>query len=404
MTHRLHTTGVVFAVLTLGLTACKSDPAPAPPVVEQDLKPAPKAHPVFEQVQRVDTNCPKTWREAKSCKALKRLQRVVVQDPKPMNALVNIVADSKSSPRHKDIATQEIERISRVYFDRAAQGAVKLDEETAKTLLGLMRSEVPSRQNKRPQKLIASTVFIHDMLGKHDEVEALFKDLDPAKSPSMLWTVQYGVEALMRHGRLKHFALVKEYAKSPKALLKSAAFKAPRLMVGLTKSELEAICPWASADMNNRPTTQNPNDFGAAWVVLRCAQDPLYATALVEKANALSAQGTLTRPFGLAMRQLCAPNRLPATPAHTQVCAKARKAWVKVIEGKTQPTQARVQAIEALMTQWPDKQTAALMRVHQNSRVPEVAKAATRALARVEPKKKPTEQTPQPASLESPSP
>lgn len=406
MTHPVHATGAALAVFTLGLIAC--DPGPSAAVQPKkapqvkDLEAPP--HPVHAALQQVVDACPMTWREVKGCEALATMQRQVVNDPTPMKTLVDVVADASSSERHKDIATQEIERVSRVYFDRAAQGAITLDPDVAATLLRVMRAEVPSRRNKRPQKLIGPTVFMHDLLGKHDDVEALFKDLDPASSPSMLWTVHYGVEALMRYGRLTHVDLVKAYATSPHNLLKSAAFKAPRQIATPTQQEQDVICPWANDDMQSRADTASPNDFGAAWITLRCAQDPAYATSLVNKASALAKEGALERPFGLAFRQLCMPHRLPDTPTHVKECARARVVWEGVIEGEEQPAQARVQAIEALMTQWPDAQTAALMRTHQRSRVAEVARAAQRALDRVEQKKKPSAQTPPRESPESPSP
>lgn len=137
-----------------------------------------------------------------------------------------------------------------------------------------------------------------------------------------------GYRHLMRFGKMKVFAKVKELAQSADSKVVMAAFANPGYMGGMSDADKEQICPWAQPFLSH---SDDNYAFEAAKIMNYCAGK--YIDAMLDEAEKRAKENRLKSPFSAALTSstFSCESFLGNPPTGTPEQCKRKDALVKKI-------------------------------------------------------------------------
>lgn len=397
---------VVAISASLVLSACgkKKDKAPdnennksgatsTPPKTDTKPKEEPKKaafsptmdKDVVAALDAVIANCDTKYTYGRECKGDEQKKLDKLMRDKRLNALDTLIAlvlDTSKDNKLRQLAAYELDYHMKYAVSDIEKGKFKANEATADALIKAATSEEPSRENKISRYFITTAVHYNNLLKRYDKVKELVNGIDAKKSSDHKWVKYYGVENVMKYGRMNQFDLVKKYAEDSETQMQRAAFKAPRNMYKWTDTEDKDICTWAEGYLSK---DDKAIDAGPTWVLLKCKDRAKYGPMILEEAKKRGKAGTFARPFTFAFRELCSRSFFGSkTKTDEETCKRSKKLLLIVTNDEKIKDFERAMALGSIAYQWRDEESLKLMKKYSKHKNKEIAKMATREVDMLE--------------------
>lgn len=179
----------------------------------------------------------------------------------------------------------------------------------------------------------------------------------------------------MEYGRMEAFPKLQEVAKEKDFAV--AALSAPRSMYEWTDSEKNKICPWAKGYLSD---ASNSTAAEAAYTAIKCKGE--YIDALLDEGETRVKNKQFDNPFAMTFREICFEfiGGVTGQAGGNPQCKRNYAFLEKVTNDATVKPEVRGMSLWNIYYQRRDKESLALMRKYEKSKVPEIAKRAKEAI------------------------
>ncbi len=179
----------------------------------------------------------------------------------------------------------------------------------------------------------------------------------------------------MEYGRLDALPKLQEVAKQKDFAV--AALAAPRNMYDWTEAEKAQICPWAKGYLSDGV---NATAAEAAYTAIKCKGE--YIDALQDEGEKRLKNKQFENPFAMTFREVCFEfiGGITGQAGQNPQCKRNYAFLEKVTNDESVKADVRGMSLWNIYYQRRDKESLALMRKYEKSKVPEIAKRAKEAI------------------------
>ena len=182
-----------------------------------------------------------------------------------------------------------------------------------------------------------------------------------------------GYRKFLQYGGMEVFPKVQQAAKEKD--LAYAALEAPYYLSDWTEAEKGPVCPWAKGYLADASSSVAAE---AGRVMIKCKSP--YIEALLDEGEKRLAAKTLEEPFAGMLGQVCSSFAMGAEIETNPLCKRNFVFLEKMVNDPSLKPDVRASALYNIFSQRRNKESLAVMRKYQRSKVPEIAKRAKDAI------------------------